>query len=154
MKPATLTARRSEDLIAKQAQGWAGRFSDLRILHLMNGETVVSKRPGILTAVRDRGKFLSVEFADREVTIPAFMRQALRRILGEDKFTVAEVGGMITDAGKVKFIGEFVKAGLLRIVSIGGAAGGSEALHKVPAALGKPLVQMPKLSRAQATNGG
>jgi hypothetical protein len=118
IKVSTLTDLRREELVTNQAQGWPGRFADLRILHLITTETVVCKRPGILTEVRDDGKFLSVEFADRQVTIPAFMRDELRHVLGECKFTVHEIGGMITNAGKVKFATEFVKAGLLRIVSI------------------------------------
>lgn len=151
--PSRLTDLRRDELLLAQAQGWPGRFSDLRILHLITTETVVSKRPGILTAVKDKGKFLSVEFADREVTIPAFMRAELPRILGEREFTVAEIGGMITTAGKVKFVREFVSAGVLRIVSIGGVASVSEALHKVPAAVGKPLVPIRELWRAHATTG-
>lgn len=118
IKPSTLTDRRRIDLVASQAQAWPGRFSDLRILHLITTATVVCRRPGILTSIKDDGKFLTVEFADRQVTIPVFMQHELPRVLGHCEFKVDEIAGMITSSGKVKFIAEFVKAGLLRILEI------------------------------------
>jgi hypothetical protein len=118
MTPCALTDRRRNDLVTSQAQGWPGRFADLRILHLITPDTVVCKRPGILTTVREDTKFLSIEFADTEVTIPVFMRHELPRLLGDSGFRVDEITGMITSSGKVRFITEFVSAGLLRIVEI------------------------------------
>jgi hypothetical protein len=118
MKPCLLTDRRHDDLVTTQPQGWTGRFSDLRILHLITVDTVVCKRTGILTAVNEDGKYLNIEFAGNRIAIPVFMRHELPRILGDRKFAVDEIGGMITRSGKVKFITEFVKGGLLRIVDI------------------------------------
>jgi hypothetical protein len=118
MKPSLLTDRHRHDMVITQPQGWPGRLADLRILHLINTDTVVCKRPGILTAVKEEGKFLNIEFAAKRIAIPVFMRHEVPRILGDGKFTVDEIGGMITPAGKVKFITEFVKQGLLRIVDI------------------------------------
>jgi hypothetical protein len=118
MKPSELTDLRRDDLLLNQMQGWPGRFSDLRLFHLMTPNTVVCRRPGILTAVKADGKFLNVEIADRQVAIPVFMRDELQRVLADSSFTIDEIGGMITSSGKVRFIAEFVKAGLLRIVSI------------------------------------
>lgn len=118
LKPSTLTDRRRDELVTSQARGWPGRLADLRILHLIAPDTVVCKRTGILTSVKDDTRFLSIEFADTQVTIPAFMRHELPRLLGNCKFRVDEITGMITSSGKVKFITEFVSAGLLRIVEI------------------------------------
>jgi hypothetical protein len=118
LKPSALTDLRHDQLLANQAQGWPGRFSDLRIVHLMTPDTVVCRRPGILAAVKHAGKFLNIEFADRQVTVPVFMRHELRRVLGESSFTIDEIGGMITSAGKIRFVTEFVNAGLLRIITI------------------------------------
>jgi hypothetical protein len=46
------------------------------------------------------------------------MQHELPRVLGHCEFKVDEIAGMITSSGKVKFIAEFVKAGLLRILEI------------------------------------
>jgi uncharacterized RmlC-like cupin family protein len=118
MKPSALTDLLHDHLLADQMGGWPGRFSDLRLVHLMTPNTVVCRRPGILAAVKRDGKFLNVEFADRLVAIPAFMQDELPRVLGKSSFAIHEIGGMITSSGKVRFITEFVNAGLLRIISI------------------------------------
>jgi hypothetical protein len=118
LKPAELIDRQKGIFRESRSQGWPGRFSDLRILHLITPDTVVCLRPGISTDVRENGKFVDVEFNDRQVTIPIFMRDEFLRFMAGGTFPIRDVGGMTTDEGKVKFVTEFVKAGLLRIVSI------------------------------------
>jgi hypothetical protein len=116
--PSELMERRFHSLVEKQATGWPGRLSDLRHVHEMTPETVVCRRPGILTLVNNDGTFLNIDFAGKRVRIPAFLEEVQERIMSENAFTVREIGGFISNSGKVKLIAEFVTAGLLRIVTI------------------------------------
>lgn len=114
----TLADLRKRDYAAREAEAWSGRFEDLRLLTGMTPDTVVCRRAEVPGEVTDDGKFLHVSFGDRKVTIPFFMREQLPLILGDQKFAVGEIEGMITSTGKVTLVREFVKAGFLRIVSI------------------------------------
>ena len=68
--------------------------------------------------VKRDGNFLNIEFAGRQVTVPIFIQDELDLVLLESSFAVHEIGGMVTTAGKVRFITEFVTAGLLQIITI------------------------------------
>lgn len=118
LEPSTLTNRRSHDCLIHQTEVWPGRFADLRVLSRMTPDTVVQRRPEIPAAVNDDGRFLHIASADRQVTIPLFMREQLPRLFGERDFAIDEIEGMITSSGKIKLIAELVKAGFLRIVRI------------------------------------
>jgi hypothetical protein len=113
-----LMERRFHALVEKQAKGWPGRLSDLRLLHDVTQATVVCRRPGILTRVRNDGKFLSVDFAGKCVTIPVVLEGPLDTIMSGNTFAIQQLEGLINASGKVKLVAEFVKAGLLRIVTI------------------------------------
>ncbi|HVW11124.1 MAG TPA: cupin domain-containing protein [Bryobacteraceae bacterium] len=113
-----LAGFRTRDYAAREAAAWSGRFEDLRLLTLMTPDTVVCRRSEVPAEVADDGKFLHVVFGDRRVTIPVFMREQLPRILGDQKFAVGEIEGLITSNGKITLIRELVKSGFLRIVSI------------------------------------
>jgi hypothetical protein len=117
-KPSDLQERRFHSLVKNQARGWPGRLSDLRAFRDMTLETVVCRRAGILTAVRNEGKFLSVAFAGKRILVPGFLEDALGRIMGGNAFAIREIEGFIGSAGKVKLVAEFVKGGLLQIVKI------------------------------------
>jgi Cupin superfamily protein len=117
-KPSELLERRFHSLVDNQVRGWPGRFSDLRLFRDMTPETIVCRRPGILTVVKGDGKFLNVGFAGKRVVVPGFLEGALGRIMGGDAFAIRELEGFIDNSGKVKLVAEFVKAGLLRIVDI------------------------------------
>jgi hypothetical protein len=116
--PAELMERRLNFHVGNQAQGWQARLSDLLLIRDMTLETIVRRRAGVSAVIKGDGKFLGVEFADRRVLVPGFLKCALDLILGGDTFAVLEIEGMIDDRGKVRLASEFVKAGLLRIVSI------------------------------------
>lgn len=118
LSPTALTDLRRDEMVSMQAQGWPGRLSDLRQVHLITTETTVHKRSGITTAVREDGYLVHVRFSDREVSIPLFLRSELRLVLGDSAFQVSDVQGMITDVGKIELIQEFVRSGLLQIVTI------------------------------------
>jgi ribosomal protein L16 Arg81 hydroxylase len=117
-KPSELIERRFHSLVENQPRGWSGRLSDLRYLRDITPETVVRRRPGILTIVKDDGKTLNVEFAGTRIAIPSFLKGALEKIMSQPAFAVRELEGFISNTGKEKLITEFVRAGFLRIVNI------------------------------------
>jgi hypothetical protein len=101
--------------VKQQPQAWPGRFSDLCDLAALTADSRVSRRRGILTHTRQDGRFLNVEFGERTVVVPAFLRGALDRILGRESFAVRDLEGLLTDAGKIRLVREFVRTGLLQI---------------------------------------
>jgi hypothetical protein len=117
-RPAELVELRLRALTEKHGQGWAGRQSDLSLLHRMTPATVLRKRSGIATTVKRADGYLVVEFAGKSVTVPGFLNAALNTILSEPAFAVRDIQGFISEPGRKKLAGEFVKAGLLRIVAI------------------------------------
>jgi bifunctional lysine-specific demethylase and histidyl-hydroxylase NO66 len=117
-KPSALLERRFRSLAESQRRGWPGRLSDLRHFRDMTPETVVCRRPGVLTVVTSEGKFLKVDFAGKSVSVPGFLEGAMGKIMGGDAFAIGEIEGFIDSPGKVKLVAEFVRAGLLRIVSL------------------------------------
>jgi hypothetical protein len=117
-KPSDLLERRFHALVENQSRGWPGRLFDLRTIPEMTAETLVCRRPGILTEIKRQGKFLSVGFGGKQVIVPGFLEGALGRIMNENEFAIDELEGFINRPGKVKLAAEFVKAGLLRIVKL------------------------------------
>ena len=117
-QPSALIDAASQSLLESQSQGWPGRLSDLRLHNDITAKTIVRRRPGIIVSVRNEGKFLCVAFSDKRVIVAAFLGDALSLILGEREFATSELKGFIAEAGKVKLVAEFVRAGLLQIVHI------------------------------------
>jgi hypothetical protein len=116
--PSVLLERRLRLVVKQQTQGWSGRLSDLGALRDIRKETIVRRRAGIVTEVKEEQNSLRVEFADKQVVVPAFLRGALNKILSGDAFVVGDLEGFLSDPGKVKLSAEFVRTGLLRIVQI------------------------------------
>jgi len=118
IEPSELLERRFQSLIANQSRGWPGRLSDLRSIQDITTETIVCRRPGILTDVKREGKFLSVGFAGKRVKVPDFLQRALDTIMSGNRFAIHELEGLMDSSGKVRLVAEFVRAGLLRIVKL------------------------------------
>lgn len=113
--PLDMLERHQANAVRNQRRGWAGRFSDVRRISSISPQTRVSRRPEILVQVKESGKFLGIEFAERNMLVPMFLRGAVELILSGDSFAVGELKGFFTDAGRVKLAREFVRTGLLRI---------------------------------------
>ncbi len=84
----------------------------------MTLETIVCRRPGILTDVANEGKSLSVRFANKRVIVAGFLKVALDTIMSGTPFAIGQVEGFLGAPGKVKLVTEFVRAGLLQIVNL------------------------------------
>lgn len=114
-----LLDRRFETLGKNQPQTWPGRFTDIIRMGDVSLKTIVRRRSGILFSVRDQELSVEVQFAGRNITIPAFLRECLEQITGETPFAIEEVSGLVSSEGKVGLIKSFVQAGFLEIVEIG-----------------------------------
>jgi hypothetical protein len=117
-KLSDLLDRRFHSLVENQVRGWPGRLSDMRGVQDMTIETIVCRRPGILTEIKAEGKFISVGLTGKRVIVPGFLQGAIAQIMGANAFAIGEIEGFIGSPGKVKLAAEFVKAGLLRIVRL------------------------------------
>jgi ribosomal protein L16 Arg81 hydroxylase len=115
---AQLVERRFNRLVDMQPRGWPGRFHDVLSLPRITPATVVRKRPEVLYLVELDGRSLIARFAGKHVTLPAFLRPSLDRILQDAPFAIGDLPGLITDTGKVDLIRPFVETGLLSIVQL------------------------------------
>jgi hypothetical protein len=116
--PGQLIERRFQSLVESQSNGWAGRFSDVSRMEEMTAETVVCARAGIVRAIEDDGKFLTVRFSENRIQLPKFLKSCLDRILGDAPFAIGEMQGMASDPDKLELARKFVRTGLLAIVKI------------------------------------
>jgi ribosomal protein L16 Arg81 hydroxylase len=116
--PCELIERRFQSLVETQSIGWAGRFSDLSRMEEMTAATVVCARAGIVRAIKDDGKFLTVRFSGNQIHLPKFLKSCLDRILGDTPFAIGEMQGMASEPAKLALARKFVRTGFLAIVRI------------------------------------
>jgi hypothetical protein len=113
-----LIERRFREFVDRQGTGWPGRFSDTLRLAEINSATILCSRSSIVRRIEDRGDSVEVQFAGTRTTVAKFLRPCLDRILDDTPFTIRDLPGLMTEAGKVEFVRPFVANGLLSIVRI------------------------------------
>jgi len=118
MPASALVERGRREFIDTQRSGWRGRFADTLRLQELTGDTVLCSRYEILRRIEDHGDSLEVQFAGNRTTVPTFLKDCLDRVLNDAPFTIREIPGLLTMAGKVDFVRPFVANGLLSIIRI------------------------------------
>jgi hypothetical protein len=108
----------ASDLVESQLTAWPGRFSDTLRVAEITAASVLRARPEIIRGTQDLDSIIEVRFAGSRLSVPAFLRTSLDRMLDGTPFTVQELPGMMTADGKVNFVRPFLTDGLLTIVSI------------------------------------
>lgn len=94
------------------------RFTDLMRLDHLSLDSAVSRRPGIDYRIEPDAENLIVKFAQQELSLPRFMADTLDSLLRTEPYAISEIGGLISDVGKLELVRKFVRAGLLKIEKV------------------------------------
>jgi ribosomal protein L16 Arg81 hydroxylase len=100
---------------AGQNAARTSRFSDLIQLDNLTLDSIVSLRACIGERLTKDGDRLIVKCDAEIITLPHFMAPTLQSLMHDAPFAVRELGGPVSDSGKLELAKRFVQAGLLRI---------------------------------------
>ena len=107
------TARR---FWAARAPLLRGQLRQLLALDELDDATVVRRRPGAVCRLETRGDRLTVLLGDRELTMPARLEPAMRRLLEAGRFAVADLAGLLDAPSRLVLVRRLVREGLLEQV--------------------------------------
>jgi ribosomal protein L16 Arg81 hydroxylase len=113
--PSVLYVRTRSTAIAKQPRAEGGRFTDLLKSHRILPGSVLCRRPGIAFTMERYYGQLRLRTASDEIRFPFFLEPALQVLSRDQPFAVREIGGMLSESGKVRLATHFVQAGLVSI---------------------------------------
>lgn len=105
-----LTSRVSED---------KNRFLDSIQAHKLNLNYILSRRENVIYKIeRDKEK-IYIKFYNKKLEFPLFTELSLQTFWQEKSFCIKDIGGLISDSGKIELASKFVREGFLRIENIG-----------------------------------
>lgn len=117
--PGSLASRRRSNLLMRhQRDAWDGRLADLLQIEAMTLDTVCQVRPGLVTRFEQKNAVVKVICGGNSVEVPAFLRKPLEGLMDGQPHEIRGIQGMMTGAGKVRFVKPLVEAGLLTIVKL------------------------------------
>lgn len=96
------------------------RFRDLVFLDRINLDTVVSRPRNVSFRIVEENGRTGVQLPRSFIPLPPFLKPSLRPILRESRFAVREIGGLISDQGRIDLTRRFVQHGFLEVQSFGG----------------------------------
>jgi bifunctional lysine-specific demethylase and histidyl-hydroxylase NO66 len=95
-----------------------GQLQQLLRLDQLGDHSVVRRREGAVCRLRQRGERLEVLLGDRELSMPARLEPAMRRVLAADRFAVAELAGVLDEPSRLVLVRRLVREGLLESVAV------------------------------------
>ncbi len=96
--------------------------------------TQVNRRPEILIQTLNVGGNIGLQFYNKKVYFPDFMKESIDFVLQETQFTVQGIPGEIDDESKIVFVTKLVEEGLLGIDSGGTDHSLLRPMEAIPAA--------------------
>lgn len=114
----TLFDESEADFSADQFAARTTRFSDLIQVDRLTLDSIVSLGACIGERLTEDGDKLIVKCDLEAITLPHFMAPTLKSLIPDTPFAVREVGGPLTDQGKLELAKRCVQAGLLRIETL------------------------------------
>jgi ribosomal protein L16 Arg81 hydroxylase len=94
------------------------RFTDLIRLDGLRLDSVISRRQGTDFRRDQNDSNLVIKFAEQEFSFPNFMLDSLNSVLQDRPIMVADIRGLLSDAGKLELAKTLVRAGLLTIEKV------------------------------------
>lgn len=113
-----LLTRKSEQYISNKRSEDQNRFKDSIQLNKLNLNTVLSRRENILFTLDKDDEKIYVKFYKKTLDFPRFVELSLTTLLQDNSFAVKDIGGLITDEGKLDLATKFVQEGFLTIENI------------------------------------
>jgi len=113
-----LLARKSEQYITNKRSEDQNRFKDSIQLNKLNVNSVLSKRENILFKVDKDAENVYVKFYKKKLDFPRFVEPSLNTLFQDKCFAVKDIGGLITNEGKIDLATKFIQEGFLKIENI------------------------------------
>lgn len=110
----TLLQKRQQSFLKAQVIDFKGRFSDAMLLEELHLNSVVKKRKTLDFQLEKTPDGNVVIFGTREISVSKIFDLSL--LINDEPFKVADIGGLITNNGKLTLVRQFVEAGFLRII--------------------------------------
>ena len=113
-----LLAKKSEQYLSNKRSEDQNRFKDSIRLHQLSLKSVLSKRENILFKVDKDDKNIYVKFYGKTLEFPRFTTLSIDIFLQPESFAVQDIGGLITDDGKIDLATKFLQEGFLKIETL------------------------------------
>jgi hypothetical protein len=113
-----LLARKSEQYITNKRSEDQNRFKDSIQLNKLNLNSVLSRRENILFKVDKDAENVYVKFYKKKLDFPRFVEPSLNTLFQDKCFAVKDIGGLITNEGKIDLATKFIQEGFLKIENI------------------------------------
>ena len=104
-----IDSKRSED---------KNRFLDSIQINKLNLDSILSKRENILYKIDRDESNIYFKFYGKKLEFPRFTEFSINSLLQPKSFTVKDIGGLITDEGKIDLATKFIQEGFLSIEKI------------------------------------
>ncbi|ELS02186.1 Cupin superfamily protein [Xenococcus sp. PCC 7305] len=114
----SLLETKFDNFLASQTSEDQNRFFDSIQVHKLNLNSVLSRRENIVYKLEKDDEEIHVKFYRKTLDFPLFTEFSLQTLLKEDSFAVKDIGGLISENGKIELATKFVREGLLRIEKI------------------------------------
>jgi hypothetical protein len=100
---------------------------------------IVRRNPSLRLRVERNEQWIVVDSGHEQLSVPAFLRRATDKLLGDEAFAVQDLDGVATASGKVALVRRFLEAGFVPIVSSN--AGQQEAAAITTDTLGRTYAE-------------
>jgi ribosomal protein L16 Arg81 hydroxylase len=94
-----------------------GQMAQLAALDSLSIDSVVGRRPGVISRLQTVGESESLDCYGRKITFPTQAREAVRFALNHPRFVVGSLPGDLDDAGKLTLIRRLIREGLVIALS-------------------------------------
>jgi len=104
-----IDSKRSED---------QNRFKDSIQVNQLTLNSVLAKRQNIIYKLERDQKNVYVKFYGKRLEFPRFTEPSINTLLQSQSFAVKDIGGLVTDEGKIDLATKFIQEGFLTIEQI------------------------------------
>ncbi|MCC5636916.1 cupin domain-containing protein [Nostoc sp. CHAB 5844] len=101
-----MSSKRSED---------QNRFKDSIQINQLNLNSILSRRENILFKIDNDNEKVYFKFYDKKLEFPLFVSHSIKTLLQSQSFAVKDIGGLITDEGRIDLATKFIQEGFLTI---------------------------------------
>jgi lysine-specific demethylase/histidyl-hydroxylase NO66 len=114
--PAALAADRADSFLRERTPALRGGLTDLVGLGDLADDTTVERRPTAACALRSVDDAVVVLLGDRELRMPARLREPMELVRDRTRFRVADLAPWLDPESRLVVVRRLVREGLLRIV--------------------------------------
>lgn len=110
-----LLQKRHQSFSKAQVTDFKGRFTDAMLLEELHLNSVVEKRKTLDFQIKKTAAGNVIIFGKQEMSVSKIFDLSL--FMKDEPFKVADIGGLITNNGKLILVRQFVEAGFLQIIA-------------------------------------